>query len=90
MQNFIHPTGKKETCSLRGAFEYYERLNLPLIPNKCEIKRHSKVDIRRSGHHSTIHTEKSNKMQQYFKFLLFHIYMRFNVFRATHRPSSEA
>jgi hypothetical protein len=37
----------------------------------------------------TIHTEKSNKMQQYQN-LLFHIYMKLNMFRATHRPSSGA
>jgi len=32
---------------------------------------------------------KSNKMQQYIK-ILFHIYMKLNMFRATHRPSSGA
>jgi len=37
------------------------------------------------------HKEKSNKMQQCIKiFLLFHIYMKLNMFRATHRPSSGA
>jgi len=41
-------------------------------------------------HHSTIHKEKSNKMQQYIKILLFHIYMKLKMFRATHRPSSGA
>jgi len=33
---------------------------------------------------------KSNKMQQCIKILLFHIYMKLNMFRATHRPSSGA
>jgi len=28
-------------------------------------------------------------MQQYIKILLFHIYMKLNMFRATHRPSSD-
>jgi len=37
-----------------------------------------------------MHKEKSNKMQQCIKILLFHIYMKFNMFRATHRPSSGA
>jgi hypothetical protein len=32
---------------------------------------------------------KSNKMQQCIK-ILFHMYMKLNMFRATHRPSSEA
>jgi len=29
-------------------------------------------------------------MQQYIKILLFHVYMKLNMFRATHRPSSRA
>jgi len=33
---------------------------------------------------------KSNKMQQCIKILLFHIYMKLKMFRATHRPSSGA
>jgi len=37
-------------------------------------------------HHSTIHTEKSNKMQQCIKILLFHIYMKLNMFQAVCRP----
>jgi hypothetical protein len=41
-------------------------------------------------HHSTIPYRKSNKMQQSIKILLFHTYMKFNMFRATHRPSSGA
>jgi len=41
-------------------------------------------------HHSTIHKEKSNKMQQCIKILLFHIYMKLNMFWVTHRPSSGA
>jgi len=35
-----------------------------------------------------IHKEISNKVQQCIKMLLFHIYMKLNMFRATHRPSS--
>jgi hypothetical protein len=37
-----------------------------------------------------LHKEKSNKMQQCIKSLLFHIYMKLSMFRATHRPSSGA
>ena len=48
------------------------------------------LDVRGSVHHNTIHEEKSNKMQQCIKILLFHIYMKLNMFRATHRPSSGA
>jgi len=29
-------------------------------------------------------------MQQYIKIILFHIYLKLNMFRATHRPSSGA
>jgi len=38
----------------------------------------------------SVHKEKSNKMQQCIKSLLFHIYVKLNMFRATHRPSSGA
>jgi hypothetical protein len=50
----------------------------------------SVLDVRGSVHHSTIHKEKSNNMQQCTKMLLCHIYMKLNMFWATHRPSSEA
>ena len=49
-----------------------------------------KLDVRGSVHHSTIHKEKSNEMQQCIKILLINIYMELNMFRATHRPSSGA
>jgi len=49
-------------------------------------------EVRGSVHCSTIYTrkEKSNKMQQCIKILSFHIYLKLNMFRATHRPSSGA
>jgi len=40
--------------------------------------------------HSTVHKEKFKKMQQCIKILLFIIYMKLNMFRTTHRPSSGA
>jgi hypothetical protein len=36
-----------------------------------------------------VNKEKSNKMQQCIN-VLFHIYMKLNMFQATHRPSSGA
>jgi hypothetical protein len=48
------------------------------------------LDVSGSVHYSTIHKEKSNNMQQCIKTLLFHIYMKLKMFRATHRPSSGA
>jgi len=48
------------------------------------------LDVRGSVHHSKIHKEKSNKMQQCVRILLLHIYMKLNMFQATHRPSSGA
>jgi hypothetical protein len=39
---------------------------------------------------SFIHKEKSNKMQQCIKILLFLFYIKLNMFWATHRPSSGA
>jgi len=37
----------------------------------------------------TVHIKKSNKIQQCIQ-ILFHIYMKLNMFRATHCPSSGA
>jgi len=45
-------------------------------------------DVRGSVHHNTILKENTNKMQKCIKILLFHIYMKLNMFLATHRPSS--
>jgi hypothetical protein len=47
-------------------------------------------DVCGSLYHSTTDKEKSNKMQQYIKIVLFHIYMKLSRFRATHHPSSGA
>jgi len=44
----------------------------------------------RSDFSLSIHKKKFNKMQQCIKILLFHIYMKLNMFWATHRPSSGA
>jgi hypothetical protein len=38
----------------------------------------------------TVHKEKFSMMQQYINILLFHIYMKLRMFRATYRPSSGA
>jgi len=38
----------------------------------------------------SVYNEKSNKMQQCIKILLSHVYMKLNMFRATHWPSSGA
>jgi hypothetical protein len=62
-------------------------IKLDILPLQSPVV---KLDVRGSVHHSTIHKEKSNKMQQCIKSLLFHIYMKFDMFRATHRPSSGA
>jgi hypothetical protein len=47
-------------------------------------------DVRESVHYSKIHKGKFNKMQHCIKILLFHIYMKLNMFRATHLLSSGA
>jgi hypothetical protein len=49
-----------------------------------------KLDVRGSVHHSKIHKEKSAKMQQCIEILLFHVYKKLNMFRATHGPSPGA
>jgi hypothetical protein len=57
---------------------------------KCNENYFYKLDILGSMHHNKFLKEKSNKMQQCIKILLFHIYMKVNMFRATRRPSSRA
>jgi len=58
------------------------------VPDLCE--QFGNLDVRGSVRHGAIHKEKSNKMQQCIRILLFHIYMKLNMFRATHRPASGA
>ena len=65
---------------------YYDCEHSSIFLNVINLK----LDVCGSVHHSTINKEKSNKMQQCIKILLFHIYMKLNMFRATHRPSSGA
>ena len=60
------------------------------FPSVRNGKDHQPLAVRGSVNHSTIHKVKSNKMQQCIKILLLHIYMKLNMFRATHRPSSGA
>jgi hypothetical protein len=55
-----------------------------------KVDKLDELDVRGSVHHSTIHKEKSDKIQQCIKLLLFHIYIKLNMFRASHRPSSGA
>jgi len=46
--------------------------------------------VKRIQNISVFIKKRSNKMQQCIKILLFHIYMKLDMFRATHRPSSGA
>jgi hypothetical protein len=63
----------------------------PKYSNRILFQHKSnRFDVRSSLHHSTIHKEKSNNMQQCIKVLLFHVYMELNMFRATYHPSSGA
>ena len=60
----------------------------PPVPILCQIHpfktpKSSLLKIHFNSH------KKSNQMQQCIK-ILFHIYMKLNVFRATHRPSPGA
>jgi hypothetical protein len=61
--------------------------HVPVI-SRIYLKLTFCVDVRGSVRQCTFHKEKSNKMQQYFKILLFHIYKKLNMFWATHRLSS--
>jgi hypothetical protein len=72
------------SVGLRSFVIYYH--NLQSVCRKLIYK----LDIRGSVHHSTIHKEKSNNVQQCIKILLFHNYVKLNMFRATHRLTSGA
>jgi len=48
------------------------------------------IVIEREKKRNILHKEKSNKMQQRIKILLIRIYMKLNMFRATHCPASGA
>jgi len=77
---------KRKVLNCSSNAFYYCIFILYIVFKDC----HTELDVRGSVHHSTIHKEKSNKMQQCIKSLLFHMYMKLNMFRATHRPSSGA
>jgi len=48
----------------------------------------SKLDVRGSVHHSTILTAKTQQDATVYQYLLFQIYMKLNMFWATHRSLS--
>ena len=78
-----------------GGVLFYVNITLRLtaVPSTTTAKADEdliKLDVRGSVHHSTIHKEKSNKLQQCIRILLFNIYMKLNMFWATHRPSPGA
>jgi hypothetical protein len=69
---------------------YDSNPTVPLLYVLVIIDRFRLLGVRGPVHHSTIRKEKTNKMQQCIKILLYLIYMKLNMFRATHRPSSGA
>ena len=48
------------------------------------------IDVCGSVHHSIFHIKKIQQDATVYQNFLFHFYMKLNVFRATHRPSSGA
>jgi hypothetical protein len=75
-------------------FENYNNVIPPFTPRSSmwsiSLRLLVRLYVYGSVHHSTIHKEKSNKIPQCIKIILFHIYMKLNMFRATHRLSSGA
>ena len=65
-------------------------MQLATITTSCVTVPLCKLDVCGSVHHSAIHKEKFDKMQQCIKISLFHIYMKLHMFQATHRTSSGA
>jgi hypothetical protein len=53
-----------------------------------ELRYKELVGVLGSVHHNKIKKKKLKKMQQCIKLLLFRIYVKLKMFRATHRPSS--
>jgi len=75
--------------SVKIQYAYYQNTHTLQNPHK---HAHYKTPTHKHTHilQNNIKKFKSNKMQQYIKVLLFHIYTKINRFRATHRPSSGA
>ena len=76
--------------SFQFCLSYVTTSTLHIQLPSMSVKQEFCLDIRGSVHHSKIHKEKSKKMQQCIKILLFHISMKLNMLRPTHRPSSGA
>jgi len=77
---------------------YIPKRFLPVAPHRKPVLRNIELkasertfqnvlDVGGSVLHSIIHIETSNKMPQCIK-ILFHICIKFNMFQATHHPSS--
>jgi hypothetical protein len=69
----------RTTARLAGALSWWPTESFP-----------PSTTIKFSSWDTESHKEKSNKMHQCIRLLLFHICMRLNMFRATHRPLSGA
>jgi len=88
---------KITTCELYVSWgiTLFEALNISSCRNKTRFYKIfvtqcvCEHDIHGSVHHSTIHKEYPTRRSNVSKFLLFRIYMKLNMFRATHRPSSQ-
>jgi hypothetical protein len=67
---------------------YYPGLKFATTFKKCAFANLFRTNYKFSVYLSNmIHKEKSNKMQQCIEILLFYIYMKLDMFRATHGPS---
>jgi hypothetical protein len=62
---------------------------LKIVTCNFHKKCKNKLDVCGSVHHSIIHKDNPTSCNSVSKFL-FHIYIKLNMFRATHRPSSGA
>jgi len=82
-QHLIFLTSAIHSSEL-GEYLYYAK-----IKSFCTVVTVVNSDVRGSVHCSIIHKENPTRCNSVSKFL-FHIYIRLNMFRATHRPSSGA
>jgi hypothetical protein len=67
-----------------------EKTSKWILNPPSEYLKMFELDVRGSVYHSIIHIEKIQQDATVYQNLLFHVYMKLNMFRTTHRPSSGA
>jgi hypothetical protein len=90
-QSFLNAQWHSGSCQLtiNSSFGWRRKQNQPLILCVVVTIMMDNFDVRGFVHHSVIYIKKIHPDATVYQ-NLFHIYMKLNVFRATHPPSSGA